>query len=157
MANAILGHSNTSSLVEAEQELIDQLPTLMANQQLLINGVKMTVAQFLAPLQEHVTQAQVLNQKRGDIKGIVASQRQLVASNRKQMQGFKAFIASTFGTSSSLYITLKLARAPQSVTAAVKAEATVKRNATRKARGIVGKKQRKAIHATPAAAATKAG
>jgi hypothetical protein len=156
MANAILKRTNTSSFVEAENELIDQLPALLAGQTLVINGVKMTIAQFLAPLQQHITQQQLINSKRAELKTLVAGQKGLVASNRSQVEGLKAFVASAFGTASTVYITLGFARATTRVSSTKKAAASVKSTETRKARGIMGKKQRKAIHSVPPAPATPA-
>jgi hypothetical protein len=155
MANPIFSmSSNLSAVVKTETELIAQLPSLLPDLSIVVDGEKLTVTQVTAVLQSHVTTIGKLEAARAQLHELVLEQRQERLSSRAIVVLVRAYVAITFGPSSSQAIALGFAPAPPrppSVT--VKAAAHLKALATRAARGIMGKRQRAKIHAPSASPA----
>ena len=158
MSNVLLSmRGSLANVVKALTVLIDQLPTLLPNATIMVNGTAMTTTEVVAQLRTYLTAAEQLQATRAQ----ASSQASALKVSRRSVQttvgAVKATAAGVLGTSSASYDALGFAPAVRQVpTAAVKAEAAEKSAATRAARGIKGKRQRAKIHAAPAPAPTSA-
>ena len=147
MSNQILDRRSNATLVaKAETTLMTLLPEVCPNLVITVKGVTMNMTQLAALLQSHVTGNDAVDELKRQTHQLVVSQDALLADVRLAVETLKGAVGGTFGLHSDQYD--KLGFAPKQrtpLTADQKAAAKAKAAATRKAHGILGKKQRKAI------------
>jgi hypothetical protein len=143
-------------VVKALTALIDQLPTLMPNATIMVDGKAMTTAQVVAQLRSFLTEVEQLIATRALAKSQTAALKTSRSAVQTTVVALKPAAAGILGASSAGYAALGFQSAARAVpTAEAKATATERRLATRAARGITGKRQRAKIHApAPAPAPT---
>jgi hypothetical protein len=147
MSNVLLSDKGTlAEVVKAEADWIEQLPTLLPNATINVNGVMMTIPQIVALLTSHSGTIRSVDASRVTTSELVVTQKAQRANVRQVALGLRVYVAANLGTASSAYSALGFQPTPRSQPSAeVKAEAVLKGQATRAKRHILGKKQRAAI------------
>jgi len=133
----------------AEQKLVAQLPTLMPNLTVVIDGVPVTGAQVIAKVERHISAEEQILALKAQLRLLQANVKPVRVDVRKALLTVKAAAAVAFGDYSPSFENLgfetpKLRKAPAVVT---KVEAIEKSYATRQARGTKGTRQNASIHA----------
>lgn len=113
---------------------------------ILVDGNAYTTAQAVSELQALVDLRSAVNAAYATYKGKLADERAKSPALTAFVDGYASFIMTAFSGQPEILAAFGLApkKARQPLTAEQKTAATVKRNATRKARGIVSKKERMA-------------
>jgi hypothetical protein len=134
--------------VQVESALASQLVPVLGNITILVGNESMTTAQMEAVLQEDAKLVAQGNQQRAALHATVAARKGTKTQSLAIQRAVKNYVATNFGTSSDKYTALGFTVPTRRVpTPAVKAAASEKAQETRKARGILGPRQRAAIHA----------
>ena len=146
--NAILiGNSNRSELLKALNTLIVQLPVVFVGTTIPINGVMTTVAQLLALLKATVAAIGAAEQTKAAAHNAAVTAETQIAAARAVVSDVQDYARLVLGPTSNQLALLGFSPPKKAVkTIAVKAEAIAKSQATRKARGTKGAKQKRAIH-----------
>ena len=154
---------NLSVALANETKLTTQLPTLMPNLSVQVNGTTLDCAQVVAQTEAHINAEQHILSLVAQLKEARAAIGLLRDQENATLQVVKAAAAAAFGRSSQSYQALGFPspQARRTVTVPTKAEALEKSHATREARGTKGPRQKASIHGTvttttPAAPATPA-
>jgi hypothetical protein len=148
--NALLNaNSSHESIINAENILITELPLAFPAGVIPIDGTMTPVAQIVTLLTSHRDGLLAGDQLRAQLHNTVTGTDAQLTAVQTAVRGIEAFAAGTLGQTSQNYAKLGFTPTKKPVkTAAVKAEAAVKGNATRTARGTKGKNQKKSIHGT---------
>jgi hypothetical protein len=114
---------------------------------LQVGGASFTVTALTQLMQDLVNNREAVETAKAALKAKVEAERAQAPSQTAVISAFVRIVRGTFGTSADALadfgLALPKARAP--MTAEAKAVASVKRAATRAARGTIGKNKRKAI------------
>jgi hypothetical protein len=137
----------SASLV-TEQKLTTQLPTLMPNLSVQVNGTTLNCAQVVAQTERHINAEEHILSLKSQLKEAEAAIGGLRDQENATLQVVKAAAAAAFGKSSQNYQALGFPSTRRTATVATKAEAVEKSHATRQARGTKGPRQKEAIHGT---------
>jgi hypothetical protein len=146
----------THTKVNTEAQLQTLVSGILANfdsgSPLSIGGGSYTIADLVARLQERIGAAEKTKASKNQWHTDVQSERQVDAALRPLLRKVQKFVEGRYGEDSAKLAEFGFTpRKPRKVSAKTKANAAVKAGATRKARNTVGKKQRLAITAPPAA------
>jgi hypothetical protein len=141
---------NLSAALALEQKLTTELPTLMPDLSVLVNGTPKTCAQVVAQTEQHVNAEEHLLGLKAQVKEAQAAIKSLRREEQATLLAVKAAAAVAFGNTSASYQTLGFPSPTlrRTTTTAVKAEAVEKSHATREARGTKGSRQKASIHGT---------
>jgi hypothetical protein len=139
----------------AEQALASELPTLMPNLSVIVEGTTMTGAQVVALATEHITAEHQLLALKSQMKELQSSVKGLRARMHAVGLVVKNAAAVAFGSNSQSYRALgflspKERKVP---TGAERALAAARNLATRVLRGTKGSRQKAGIHGVVAAPA----
>jgi hypothetical protein len=127
------------------------------NDPIPINGTTMPSSELSALYRAGLDTRTVLDDERQQAKVALTNRQAADAACRKVEKGIKAWVLSKFGDGSQAAIAFGVApKTPTQPKTEVKAKAAEQAQATKKARGIIGSKKRKAIKAPAATAATTA-
>jgi hypothetical protein len=168
--SSMIGFSkNLYAALVAEQALATELPVLMPNLTVLVDGTTMTSAEVSSLATQHISAEHQLLALKSQVKELQSSVLGLRARMRAAGQAVKLAAAAVFGNNSQNYRTLGFTspKARKITTGAEKALAAARSLATRVLRGTKGARQKASIHgvvpaattepvATPAAPATAA-
>ena len=142
------GTGKTSQVARAKQLILGakkHFPN--ASTELQVGGATFTVTTLTQLLQDFVDQREAVEASKAATRAKVETERTQAPSQLAVITAFERFVRGTFGTSADTLADFGLAppkaRAP--MTAEAKAVAAAKREATRKARGTMGKNQKKGI------------
>lgn len=134
-----------------EQGLLKRIPNLA----LTILGQPYTTADVKALLDKRIAAVDAVVQAHGALKSAVAAMRELFAQSRPVILAVKRFIRIQFENDAAALADFGMTPGTRKVqTAEEKAQATAKRLATRKQRGLAGKKAQKAAAAAETPATT---
>jgi hypothetical protein len=135
---------------ELEQGLLKRLPNLA----LTILGQPYTAANVTALLDKRIAAVDAVVQAHGALTAAIAAMRDLLAQSRPVILAVKRFIRIQYENDAAALADFGMKQSTKKVlTAEEKAQATAKRLATRKQRGIVSKKAQKAAAAAGSPAA----
>ena len=145
----VMGVTLGASLV-AEQKLATQLPTLLPNLTVLVDGVTMTGAEVVAVVEQHITAEQQILALKAQLRLLQTNVKPVRVKARAVVLSTKTAAVVAFGSASPSYENLGFAPAKQrkTVTVAEKGVAVEKGHATRVARGTKGPRQKESIHGT---------
>ena len=145
----VMGMNLGASLV-AEQKLATQLPTLLPNLTVLVDGVTMTGAEVVAEVEQHITAEQQILALKAQLRLLQTNVKPVRVKARAVVLSVKTAAVVAFGCASPSYENLGFTPAKQrkAATVAVKSEGIEKSHATRVARGTKGPRQKEAIHGT---------
>jgi hypothetical protein len=144
--------SSFVEVAQAEQVIATEVAGVVGTATITVEGVQMTAAQLEALFSGHVAEINSLVKSKAEIHDQVLKQKTSRGTSQKAAQALKAWVVGAYGASSPQATTLGFQptiRHPAS--AATKAEAQVKRKATRAERHTMGKHQKASIHGTVAA------
>ena len=115
--------------------------------QLQVGGATFTVTSLTQLMQDFVNAREAVEASKAATRAKVETERTQAPSRLAVITAFEKFVRGTFGTSADALADFGLAppKARTPMTAEAKAVAAAKREATRKARGTMGKNQKKGI------------
>jgi hypothetical protein len=150
MSNSFVMGSNLGASLVAEQKLATELPTLLPNLTVLVDGVTMTGAAVVADVEQHIAAEQQILAVKEQLKELQSRIKPVRAKVRAEAQAVKTAATVAFGSDSQSYQKLGFTspKLRKVASAATKAEGIVKGAATREARGTKGSRQKAAIHGT---------
>jgi hypothetical protein len=159
-----MSNNSIKKFVSEAQQVVNALQTPeFAGKTFVLGGKAIKAKDLAAILQAAIAAVTEGAAAQINYRASIVKQKAAKATAAAYMPEIKSYIAIMYGKTSTTYATFGFA-APQPVkaTPAVKAAAVVKRNATRAARGTLGKRQRSRIKgggaaAAPAASGSKAG
>ena len=150
-------NSNTGFVTSAQKVIAALQQPEFASKTLVLGGKAIKAKDLIVILQAAITAINAGTAAKISYKATVVKQQAAKATAVAYMPEIKSYIGIMYGKTSEQYATFGFAaQQPVKATAAVKAAAVEKRNATRVARGTLGKRARKAIKGvveTPATAA----
>ena len=149
MASGIVGNKGIEASFGAEQKLVAKLVALMPDASFSVNGQRLTSAQVVAEIQQHMRAERELFALVAQLVGARARIKRVRSRARAVRQAVKLGAAATFGNTSTDYQALGF-ESPKlrKTTIAVRAESVDKAQATRTARGTKGSRQKRAIRGT---------
>ena len=122
----------------------------------LVDGATYTQQEVVAAYQAPLDTRKAVTSARASTKGAIDKRKTADDERRKVDKGLKAWVVNTWGGKSPQAEEFGFAtKTPAQPKAAVKAEAAAQAQRTKKARGILGRKARRAIKALPAPAPAK--
>jgi hypothetical protein len=132
----------------AERKLVAQLPTLMPNLVVLVDGSPVTGAQVVAKVQRHITAEEQILDLKAQLRELQSRVKPVRVGTRKALLKVQTAAAVAFGDYSPSFASLgfetkQLRKIPAVVT---KVEAIGKARETRVARGTKGTRQKASIH-----------
>jgi hypothetical protein len=142
-----------------DQQVIDGIQKFFAQQATLAFGSRtMAPADVVKVFQDRISTGKAVVQAEASRTAAVKADRDKRAETARVVSAFRRFVTATFTESPDTLATFGL-KAPKASkkTVEVKGQALAKGKATRKARGTMGSKQKKAVHgAAPAASSSPA-
>jgi hypothetical protein len=123
----------------------------------LVEGTTYTRDEAVAQMNRFIQAAEQTKADYTTYRESVQNEREVLAEVRPIRSGVMAVVTTRFGKGSPTLLQFgKVPNPPKPMTVEAKSEAVAKQLATKEARGIIGKKQRKAITAPAAASPTTA-
>jgi len=142
----------------AESKLATELPTLMPNLSVVVNGVTMNCTQVADQAKEHISLEEQLASLKAQTKEAQTNIKGVRIRMKATLQQVKAAATGAFGSGSTQFVTLGFTppKTRKTTTAAEKALGAAKNLATRVLRGTRGSRQKEALHGTVPATAPAA-
>src|SRR5215472_3950309 len=127
----------------------------------MVNGVSYAPAQIITMLQQEIDATDAVGPAHAAWMAAVAAQRAVTNTLRTIKSALRSFVVNMFGKGSPVLADFGYTKTPQKPSPETQVKAAELRNATRKARGTLGKSQKKAIKgtlpATPPSTASGSG
>jgi hypothetical protein len=143
------GVGTHAEMIAADNLLITELPLVFPGGSIPIDGTMTPITQIVAQLTQHRDGLLLGDQLRAQLHNVVAATDAEFTVLQAAIREVEAFAGANLGRNSDKFAALGFTPPKKAVKSpAVKAEAAVRGNATRTARGTKGKNQKKAIHGT---------
>jgi len=127
----------------------------------MVNGVSYAPAQIVVMLQQEIDASDAVGPAHAAWIATIAAQKAVTNSLKAVKSALRSFVLNLFGKGSPALADFGYTKAPQKPSPATQVKAAELRNATRKARGTLGKSKKKAIKgtlpATPPSATSGSG
>jgi hypothetical protein len=150
---------NLTATLLSEQKLVTELPALMPDLKVVVDGAPLTCTQVVTETSQHLDQEEQLRSLKAQVKAAQAQIKPVRARMRAMGQQVKAAATAAFGSGSPQFQLLGFTppKTRKTTTAAEKALGAARSLATRVLRGTRGSRQKAALHGVvPAPTPTEA-
>jgi hypothetical protein len=149
-----MSNNSKNSFIGELQKVITMLQGGYANKTFALDGKAWKTVDIVGVCQAAITAMQAVDPSKVTYESAVEKQKTAVAAAKVLVAALKVYIGVVSGKTSETFKNFGFGAKPATPTPTTKVAAAQARAATRKVRGTLGKRQRKAIKASAAAAPT---